>query len=87
VDDVGEPTSDFGVPEIPCGATCYVLHIWGWASGLSTGCRLRLPLAQAVAAAAVRRFGFAMGSFCVVGILLLEALLAQCAVRLLVAFT
>jgi hypothetical protein len=36
--------------------------------GRSTGCRL--PVAQAVAAAAVRCFGSTMGSFCMIGILL-----------------
>jgi hypothetical protein len=39
----------------------HVLHM-----GLSTGCRL--PVAQAVAAAAVRCFGSTMGSFCMIGI-------------------
>jgi hypothetical protein len=49
----------------------HVLHM-----GLSTGCRL--PVAQAVAAAAVRCFGSTiMGSFCMTGMLLQEVTLRE----------
>jgi hypothetical protein len=61
--------ADF-VPEISCGDTCCILHM-----GLSTGCRL--PVAQAVAAAAVRCFGSTMGSFCMIANRQLPVLVTQ----------